>query len=208
MEERKRPLIAGQQRAVDTQRRIVEAATRAFSEHGFESASVRRIAEAAGVRHQVIAYHFGSKMDLFLEVLEEGFNALRFLGGAFVFDDEFDPVEQFTEHLRTLFRFVVDHPQIIRIIHQENLTGADRVAAFLPRLEEFRDFTREYAREVQRHGIAAHVPAENLHMMFLAIVNQLVVSPVLVGISQEDRYAFLDSHAVAVTQLFVGAAQQ
>jgi AcrR family transcriptional regulator len=48
---------------------IVEAALREFAEHGYESASMGRIAAAAGVSRSVLYDHFPSKHALFVEVL-------------------------------------------------------------------------------------------------------------------------------------------
>jgi AcrR family transcriptional regulator len=44
--------------------RIREAAMRHFAEHGFERATIRGIAETAGVSSGLIRHHFGSKQDL------------------------------------------------------------------------------------------------------------------------------------------------
>jgi AcrR family transcriptional regulator len=44
--------------------RIREAALREFGEHGFERATIRGIAEAAGVSSGLVRHHFGSKQAL------------------------------------------------------------------------------------------------------------------------------------------------
>ena len=54
-----------------TRSTILAAAKQALLESGFASVSTRRIAEAAGVPLSQIHYHFGSKQNLMLEVLEE-----------------------------------------------------------------------------------------------------------------------------------------
>ena len=51
--------------------RILAAAKEALLEEGFSRLSTRKIAEAAGVPLSQIHYHFGSKQNLLLEVLEE-----------------------------------------------------------------------------------------------------------------------------------------
>jgi TetR/AcrR family transcriptional regulator len=48
-----------------TRQAIIEAANEEFGTHGFDGARVMRIAAAAGVNHQLITYHFGSKKGLY-----------------------------------------------------------------------------------------------------------------------------------------------
>jgi AcrR family transcriptional regulator len=55
-----RPLPAGR-RAGGTKARILDAAERLFSEHGFAGTSVRAITAEAGVNLAAVHYHFGSK---------------------------------------------------------------------------------------------------------------------------------------------------
>lgn len=54
-----------------TRGRILAAAKDALLENGYAQLSTRRIAEHAGVPLSQIHYHFGSKQNLLLEVLEE-----------------------------------------------------------------------------------------------------------------------------------------
>lgn len=64
-------LSPGQRRAV-----ILDAARQAFIVHGFEGASMRRIAGDSGVTTPVLYDHFPSKQALYLDLLEEEANAL------------------------------------------------------------------------------------------------------------------------------------
>lgn len=50
-----------QQRTLDTRAAITRAALKEFAAVGFAGASTRGIAEAAGVKHTLIAHHFGGK---------------------------------------------------------------------------------------------------------------------------------------------------
>jgi len=50
---------------------LIAAATDAFGEHGYAGASIRTIAERAGVSHASLIQHFGSKEGLLVAVLEE-----------------------------------------------------------------------------------------------------------------------------------------
>lgn len=52
-----------------TKDRITDAAELFFSEHGFSPASVRQITERAAANLAAVNYHFGSKQDLYRQVL-------------------------------------------------------------------------------------------------------------------------------------------
>jgi AcrR family transcriptional regulator len=54
-----------------TRRCILEAAQRLFAAHGYHGASIRDIVHACGVSNAALYYHFGSKQDLYFEVLGE-----------------------------------------------------------------------------------------------------------------------------------------
>lgn len=49
---------------------LVDAAIGVLAEHGYEAASLARIAQAAGVSKGVVSYHFDGKDDLLREVVE------------------------------------------------------------------------------------------------------------------------------------------
>lgn len=56
----------GYQRGEETRARIVKAALKLFSEHGFEGASTRDIASAANVNAPALRYYFDSKEGVYL----------------------------------------------------------------------------------------------------------------------------------------------
>jgi AcrR family transcriptional regulator len=58
-------------RSIGTRRCILEAAQRLFASHGYHGASIRDIVQACGVSNAALYYHFGSKQDLYFEVLGE-----------------------------------------------------------------------------------------------------------------------------------------
>lgn len=52
-----------------TRARLLDAAREAFSQHGFQGATVRDICRRAGANVAAVSYHFGSKDDLLAEAL-------------------------------------------------------------------------------------------------------------------------------------------
>ena len=60
-----------------TKARVLRAATELFAERGFHGTTVRDIAERAGANVAAGHYHFGSKRDLYVEVLRATFARMR-----------------------------------------------------------------------------------------------------------------------------------
>jgi AcrR family transcriptional regulator len=52
-----------------TRERVLDAAERLFSDHGFDAVSIRQIAQEAGVTLGVVGFHGGAKMELFTTIL-------------------------------------------------------------------------------------------------------------------------------------------
>jgi AcrR family transcriptional regulator len=55
--------------ADDSRERILAAATSLFAEHGYDGATTRLVAAAAGLNIATVAYHVGSKAELYREVI-------------------------------------------------------------------------------------------------------------------------------------------
>ena len=60
-----------------TKARLLAAAASCFAEQGFRGTTIPQIAERAGVNLAAGHYHYGSKRDLYLEVLRAEFAAVR-----------------------------------------------------------------------------------------------------------------------------------
>lgn len=56
--------------------RILDQAQRLFLAHGYHGVSIRDIAQACGLSNAVLYYHFGSKRNLYFEVLRDHISTL------------------------------------------------------------------------------------------------------------------------------------
>jgi len=69
--ERAQPRLLAKVDVGDTKARILEAAFRRLAEEGYAALSMREIAKDAGVNHALINYHFRTKDQLVIAVLDE-----------------------------------------------------------------------------------------------------------------------------------------
>lgn len=77
---------------------ILAGATRAFGQHGFQGASMRKIAGELGVSAPTLYYYFPSKQELVWAILERGLEDFEEFCGA-ALDTSQDPVEQIRAHV-------------------------------------------------------------------------------------------------------------
>jgi TetR/AcrR family transcriptional regulator len=68
--------IAPSEKDERTRNRLLRVAVNIFDRKGYEAASVREIAELAGVAKPALYYHFGSKEGLLVAILEEALREL------------------------------------------------------------------------------------------------------------------------------------
>jgi AcrR family transcriptional regulator len=93
--------------AAARRQQLLDVALRLFGERGFHHTSMNDIAEAAGVTKPVLYQHFGSKRDLFREVLREVGGRLRDAVGKATAEAG-GPRRQVEAGFRAYFRWVAD----------------------------------------------------------------------------------------------------
>ena len=77
----------------DKREKLLEVAAQLFSEKGFHGASVREICQTAGANQAAINYYFGSKEELYREVLTYAFDSLSSGSPMPCWQTEQDPYE-------------------------------------------------------------------------------------------------------------------
>jgi len=112
-----------QRRARDPEamrRRILEAATAEFADHGYSGARVERISAAASTVDRMLYYYFGSKEGLFRAVLEHAYERLGQAEQQLDLEQA-DPVEGMRALVAFTWRYYLDNPAFIRLLNSENL---------------------------------------------------------------------------------------
>jgi len=111
-----------------TRERILAAALDLFSERSFEGASTRLIAEHAGVQQPLLAYHFGSKEELWRAAVGQLFdNLTQSLGGRIFGLRGVEHTAVAKLVVADFVRFSAAHPQLHRIIMQECKVDGERL---------------------------------------------------------------------------------
>lgn len=118
----------------ETKERILAAAERVFSEHGYGGARTRQIADAAGVNVGLLHYHFGSKDDLYQAVLRSAQERVA----AAIHDaltDDTPPAERIANAIRAHFDQLSKSPYRARLLmdailrrHPQALEMGERAA--------------------------------------------------------------------------------
>ena len=132
---------------------LLDAALVAFADRGFDGTSVRELARALDVSHNLIPQRFGSKERLWYLAVDHGFGRLAAEMGAALADPPGDDVAQ----LRALVvRFVAANatrPSLLRIINQEAASPGPRLDFLFERyIEPVRQFGATVLADLQASG--------------------------------------------------------
>lgn len=100
--------------------KIFLSALSLFAEYGLNGARMEQIAEKAGTTKRMVVYHFRTKENLYLLVLEYVYTQIRASEKQLSLD-AMPPVEALVQLVETTFDYHADHPDYIRIICMENM---------------------------------------------------------------------------------------
>lgn len=141
---------------------ILQAAERLFCENGYSNTKMQDIAQAAEVAVGTVYFHFRSKEDLLLQLLDAtAFNVRNILGQAFRTGKS--PVERFENAGRALFQnFWGLHPSQLIILLRESVGVSQEVEAsrqaIFERLNE--DVAGAIEEMLEEYGISEPFVAE------------------------------------------------
>lgn len=100
--------------------RIFHSAIALFAEYGLMGARMEQIAEKASTTKRMVVYHFKTKENLYLLVLEYVYTQIR--GSEKELNlSEMPPVEAMVHLVESTFDYHAGHPDFIRIICMENM---------------------------------------------------------------------------------------
>jgi len=170
---------------------IFAAATRLFSELGFQGTNTRAIAKAAGVKQVMLHYYYGSKEQLYEAVLKhEGTAMLAVIFGEN--PDRKSPEEMLIDSPIRLMTVLHDNPQWASLLRREIADGAVHLRRALRDVTEYGPlganlhFHDAYLTAV-RDGKAVDLPVEAVRECLLAIgYSAIYLAPLIAMINERD----------------------
>lgn len=95
---------------------ILAAAERIFVEHGYEGATIRKIADEVGLSSTALYMHFADKGEILQEICSQAFSALLEMNQAIVAEPA-EPEIRLRRMLRAYIDFGFANPNAYRLIH-------------------------------------------------------------------------------------------
>lgn len=149
----------------ETREAVLDAATRAFAEHGYANATLGQIAKVAGVTAATLPYHFKNKEGLFEAVVDGIYRDLASLS------QQFGGPMSFAEIVRGIYDWADDHRDGIRVMLRAILEkgGLDeplRTMRLGPTLDAMARLVAGHYRVPERNARECLVAVTHLVMRF------------------------------------------
>src|SRR5215471_3192278 len=114
-----------QRAQLEGRERILEAAVRAFSEHGYDGTSTAGVARDAGVTQPLVHHHFGSKLGLWKAAMDHLFSQLPHLVVAA--ERPTDPRDELSRMSALFVRLSAARPELVRVLSREGAAPSARL---------------------------------------------------------------------------------
>lgn len=195
--------------ADQTKQEIMAAALHCFARHGFNSTSLRDIAERSNTTHGLIRHHFGSKDNLWRTCIV---NAARLFA-----DEQLPLLEEATPEnaraslervIRVLITNAASAPDLWRLLAFEALKDSDRLGYLLDILRPFHERVTPLIKLVQGGGELSEFDHNSL-LLYIICVGTLpsAMSPFslkmcnidILSPEQAERHADLVIHTLFST---------
>ena len=121
-----------------TREAILDVAERLFAENGYDATSLTDVGTAAGVSRGTPGYFFGSKEQLYREVLARCLERVRAAvrsGRERALASQEPPEVVLAGAVGEYFDFILSHPHFVKLLEREALDGGRQLAHIPPHLE-------------------------------------------------------------------------
>ncbi len=177
-----------------TEKVILEAAMKVFTERGFDGARMDDIAKVAGINRALLHYYYRDKQTMFNIIFETRFR--EFFGGILhIFSsdkDLFDKIRMLIEHEITVF---IGHPDLARFIiaevarQPERLLEQGKKIGINPRV-----FLKNFEEQVQvevKLGTIKPIAGRQLLMNIMSLcIYPFVARPIICTLMEIDNKSF------------------
>ena len=127
---------------------ILDACFAAFAQHGYEHTSTALLAQTASVSKALLFHHFGSKKELYLQVLDRLFERGK---AEISFDTPTQDMDFFEMHKRTSMAkidYYTKHPDAYRLIQEAFFATPDELKAEIE--EKYGDLKTDRNEKLER----------------------------------------------------------
>ena len=150
---------------------IVEAATRVFSEHGYDGASMAQIAAEVGMRKPSLYHHVRKKEDLLFAIHGKLIDELT-LETKQAIDAAADPASQLAASLRVAMTFVSRNRDAVTVFLQENrAVKGERWAEVVDKRDAYERMVQEILANGAASGAFIDIPPKIASKAILAMAN-------------------------------------
>jgi AcrR family transcriptional regulator len=118
----RRPGVSG------TREAILDAARRAFAEHGYQHATIRGVADLAGVDPALVHHYFGTKQELFVAAVQLPINPVERLT-AVLAEDPDEAGRRMVETFLSVWDHAADQSPLLALVR--SAVGDEHAAAML-----------------------------------------------------------------------------
>jgi AcrR family transcriptional regulator len=155
-----------------TREAILEAARRAFAEHGYERTTIRGVAAAAGVDPALVHHYFGSKHGLFVAAVQLPLNPVEALGELLAAEQQ-PSGEALARRFLSLWDQQADRSGLLALVR--SAVSDERAAAML----------REFLRAEIFARLARQLPGPDAELRLALVASQvfgMIMARYIVGL--------------------------
>lgn len=188
-----------------TRESILAAAEDLFSERGFDATPLNAIGERAGIQGSAILYHFASKRELYLAVLDRMFTPMLDRASLDLQGAGSLP-ERLGATAATMVRFAADRPALARLVMREAFAGSAEAGDILGAASQ-----RQWSRFIEALGSEDGVDFDPLvvwNIVIGAICFYFGAGPTVGGLPYDpcepERAAEFEARMVHLTQALCG----
>lgn len=190
----------------DTRAAILKAARSVFAKRGLDGASIRDVADAAGVNIAMIYYHFKDKADLYRSVLADSLAAMTLIWEDDIFRSAASVKDKIRRYVEGYIRFHQSNEELRRIMAMEFAASGGNMTwicekFFADNFARLADLFREGIKRGEMRRFDPFVAAASLIGI---IVHNFIMRPVSEYVSGRKKEFSPRKLGEFVTELFFG----
>ncbi|RRD07370.1 TetR/AcrR family transcriptional regulator [Arachnia propionica] len=190
-----------------TRRRIKQAATTEFAQHGLHGTTIERIARLAGVNKERVYNYFGGKKELFAVVLHDEMSMV-----AQAVPITSSSIDDIGDYAGRVYDYHLEHPELIRLLRWEALSLDDDVVDEENRRKRYEEKTAAVAAGQEAGTITSQISAEHLTLFILSIAGWWATVPqvarMLCGPPSEQEHRQRRAAVVAAAKRLAAVAPE